>query len=54
MTDQAWGDDTVRWAPAAHYDAGFTAMQAGDSPTALAHAALGLLLLEIEKASGFP
>jgi hypothetical protein len=52
MTEElAWGDggDQIRWSPIAHYDTGFAAVQNNDYLTGLAHAALGLLLLHIQR-----
>lgn len=56
MTDNAWGDNgdntTIRWSPLAHYDAGVAAKQNNEHVTALAEAALGLLLLQIRGHGG--
>jgi hypothetical protein len=51
VSDQMWGDDHVdiRWSPRAHYDTGVQAIREGNFVAGLAHAALGLLLLQLER-----
>lgn len=48
----AWGDEdeSIRWSPLAHYDAGVTSIKDNDHLTALCHFAAGLLMMQINRA----